>query len=87
MKNTWNKTLEKPLVDWNEDHTEWVESNHCPRGAFLAGFYGVDGEFEWFRVMLTEQGLVELGDDNEFPMSDYGIAIDEFEYWMEIEKP
>ena len=82
----WEKTSEKPLVDWNEDHTQWTQSNHCPTGAFLvASIYNEN--FEWYRVILTEKGLVEIADENEFPLSDYDLSFDDFEYWMRIDSP
>lgn len=84
---SWEKTSEKPLVDWNEDFTQWTQSNYCPAGTFLVGLY-CNGNFDWFKVKLTEQGLVEVDvNDQEYPVSDYGLGIEDFEYWMRIDWP
>lgn len=82
----WEKTSEKPLVDWNENHTKWTQSNHCPTGLFLVGSYH-NGNFCWYKVKLSEKGLVEIGDEEEFPFCNYGLGFDDFEYWMHIEPP
>lgn len=84
----WNKTSEKPLVDWNDDHSEWTQSNYCPTGLFLVGAYA-QNNFCWYKVKLTERGLVEMSDEGDegFPLSEHGLDTDNFEYWMKIEEP
>jgi hypothetical protein len=61
----------------------WIENNNCPSGEFLVGLF-TNESFEWFKVVLTENGLNEVCDDDNQPLP---WCITDVEYWMEIEMP
>ena len=89
LRNTWIKTSDQHFVDFNEDGT-WVENDHCPNGPFLVGLLVGNNEkqtysFEWYTVILTENGIMSVDcDDNTYYL---GWEISEVEYWMVIGGP
>jgi len=84
----WINVNDKHFVDLNPDGT-WVENNNCPPGPFLAGLWvnnKVTGTttFQWYKVVLTEDGLEEVTDDGSF---NPGWELTDFEYWAVITEP
>lgn len=88
----WINVKDKHFVDITyetENKYSWIENNNCPQEPFLVAisFTTINtGEVKWeiYRVILTEYGLREVADDDNF---DIGYEVTDIEYWCKIENP
>ena len=88
--NIWIYCSQQHFVDLKPNpHTDWISNEHCPDGPFLVGLRVGNREtgdhaFQWFKVILTDYGLMELVDGEE---SELGWEPEDIEVWQIIESP
>lgn len=89
----WINVDDKHFVDitYNEDgRYEWVQNDFCPGSPFLVGLYVYNNvsekwEFEYYLVVMGDDGLCVVDEDFSEPMSCWGIT--DIEYWCEVTPP
>ena len=92
----WISVEDKHFVDVTYSDKEkkhilvWTESENTPAGTFLVGLNVYNGKtkevkFEWYRVIMTDDDLMEYSEEND--LQPFCWSISDIQYWMEVNCP
>lgn len=89
----WINVEEKHFVDitiFSNGSYHWEENNNCPNKPFLVGLWVNNNKtetkkFEYYLVVLGENGLEEFTEDGTNSLCAWGLL--DIEYWSPIDSP